>query len=160
MQSSQDVENLADCLRIYEQWHAFARDGDTEALCRLYADDAVIETPLALAIPPNHTTGLLRGKSEIRQFLEEGRKRRPNELVRWYRSGTFFANGRQVVWEYPRATPDGDQVDLVEAIDVAGGLIAHHRIYWGWFGVRLLIESAVAKVRAELAGELRGARSS
>jgi hypothetical protein len=23
---------------------------------------------------------------------------------------TFFSNGRQLTWEYPRATPQGDQV--------------------------------------------------
>jgi len=24
----------------------------------------------------------------------------------WYRTGAFFANGRQPTWEYPRATRD------------------------------------------------------
>lgn len=59
-------------------------------------------------------------------------------LGRWYRTGHFFANGRQLTWEYPRATPDGDQIDLVEVMDVSGGLITHHRVYWGWIGFRTL----------------------
>ena len=54
------------------------------------------------------------------------------------RTITFFANGRQLTWEYPRATPDGDQIDLVEVMDVCGGLITHHRVYWGWVGCRTL----------------------
>ena len=59
-------------------------------------------------------------------------------LGRWYRTGLFFSNGRQLVWEYPRETPDGDQVDLVEVMDIANGLIAHHRVYWGWVGFKAL----------------------
>src|SRR5699024_4799058 len=41
-------------------------------------------------------------------------------------------------WEYPRATPGGDQTDLVEVMDLDGPLIRHHRIYWGWHAVPLL----------------------
>ena len=37
-----------------------------------------------------------------------------------------------------RATPDGDQIDLVEVMDVSDGLITHHRVYWGWVGFRTL----------------------
>jgi hypothetical protein len=29
-----------------------------------------------------------------------------------------------------------DQVDLVEVMEIADGLIQHHRIYWAWFGTR------------------------
>jgi steroid Delta-isomerase len=56
-----------------------------------------------------------------------------------YRTGTFFSNGRQLTWEYPRHTPHGDQVDLVEMMDIANGLIVHHRVYWGWVGFRSLL---------------------
>jgi hypothetical protein len=65
--------------------------------------------------------------------------------VRWYRTGTFFSNGRQLVWEYPREAPDGDQVDILEVMDIEDGLITHHRIYWGWFGVRMLTASIAKK---------------
>jgi hypothetical protein len=34
--------------------------------------------------------------------------------------------------------PDGDQVDLVEVMELNGARISHHRIYWGWFGAPLL----------------------
>jgi hypothetical protein len=66
-----------------------------------------------------------------------------HELARWHRApGVFFANGRQLVWEYPRATPQGDQIDLVEVMDIADGRIAHHRVYWGWVGFGLLTGTA------------------
>ncbi|MGB7075600.1 MAG: hypothetical protein WBD53_00260, partial [Xanthobacteraceae bacterium] len=54
---------------------------------------------------------------------------------------------RMLVWEYPRVAPDGDQVDLVEVMEIADGLIRHHRIYWGWFGTTLLTRSAADKAR-------------
>jgi hypothetical protein len=36
------------------------------------------------------------------------------------------------------AAPDGDQVDLIEVIEIADGLIQHHRIYWDWFRHRAI----------------------
>jgi len=50
-----------------------------------------------------------------------------------------------LIWEYPRQAPDGDQVDLVEVMEIADGRIQHHRIYWGWFGTALLTSSAASK---------------
>lgn len=41
--------------------------------------------------------------------------------------------------EYPRQTPDGDQMDIVELMEIRDGLIAHHRIYWGWLSVGMLL---------------------
>ena len=75
----------------------------------------------------------------------EGTRRRPNDLVRWYRDGCYFVTGDTLVWEYPRQTPDGDQVDILEVMRLEGGKIKHHRIYWGWFGTQMLTASALAK---------------
>jgi len=36
-----------------------------------------------------------------------------------------------LIWEYPRQTPDGDQVDLVEVMELDEARISHHRIYAG-----------------------------
>lgn len=126
--------------RIYEQWHAAVRGRDLDGLVGLYAADAVLETPLILVTLPDRAEGILRGHAQIRPFFEAGLAKAG--LGRWYRTGTFFSDGRQLVWEYPRETPDGDQVDLVEVMDTAGGLIAHHRVYWGWVGFRALVAAA------------------
>ena len=72
-------------------------------------------------------------------FFEAGARKLSNDLAKWYRTGLFFSNGRQLTWEYPRETPDGDQVDLVEVMDIANGLIASHRVYWGWVGFKTLV---------------------
>jgi steroid Delta-isomerase len=34
--------------------------------------------------------------------------------------------------------PTGEQVDLVESMDVENGLIVYHRVYWGWKGFKTL----------------------
>jgi hypothetical protein len=61
----------------------------------------------------------------LRHFFTEGAKRRPNDLVRWYRTGEWLTDGRRLlIWEYPRETPEGDQVDLVEVMWWGCALIA------------------------------------
>jgi len=142
---------LADCERIHREWHERAMARDTEGLLALYAEKAVLESPLVPAILDGRANGALRGRDEMRRFFEEGARRRPNDLVRWHRTGRWLTDGeRMLVWEYPRAAPDGDQVDLVEVMEVIDGLIQHHRIYWGWFGTALLVHSAVEKATKDM----------
>ncbi|KGB93222.1 nuclear transport factor 2 family protein [Burkholderia cepacia] len=127
-----------DAHRIHQNWHAAVVARDLDALMSLYADDAILETPLIVVALPGHGSGMLRGKPAIGEFFAAGLRDPGNRLGRWYRTGVFFSNGRQLTWEYPRATPDGDQVDLVEVMDLRDGLIAHHRVYWGWVGFNVL----------------------
>jgi len=132
---------------IYERWHETILSRDLDGLMALYAEDAILETPLILATQKNRTEGILKGKTEIRRFFEAGLRKLPNDLGRWYRTGTFFSNGRQLTWEYPRITPQGDQVDLVEIMDIANGFITHHRVYWGWVSFKALIGPRLSKLR-------------
>jgi hypothetical protein len=134
------IENADAAIRdIYEHWHEAILSRDLDGLMALYAEDAVLETPLILVTLQDKTEGILTGKAEIRPFFEAGLRKLQSDLGRWWRTGAFFSDGRQLIWEYPRETPQGDQVDLVEAMDVADGLIAHHRVYWGWVGFNALV---------------------
>jgi steroid Delta-isomerase len=134
---------LADCKLIHSEWDTRAKSLDTDGLISLYAQDAILETPLVPAIFEGRS-GILRGYREIRPFFEEEERRRPNELVRWYRNDNWFTDGKRVlIWEYPRQAPDGDQIELMEVMEIEHGL--HHRIYWGWFGVNQLTQNAVRK---------------
>jgi steroid Delta-isomerase len=123
---------------VYEHWHASVVQRDLNGLVALYHDDAILETPLILAVLKDHDRGVLVGKAAIAAFFAAGLRNAGTGLGRWYRSGTFYSNGRQLTWEYPRETPDGDQVDLVEVMDIEEGLIRHHRVYWGWVGFKAL----------------------
>jgi steroid Delta-isomerase len=129
----------AEILHVYERWHETILGRDLDGLMALYAEDAILETPLILATLKDKAQGILKGKPEIGVFFEAGLNKLQNDLGRWYRTGTFFSNGRQLTWEYPRNTPQGDQVDLVEVMDITHGLIAHHRVYWGWVGFKALV---------------------
>jgi len=128
----------SDHARIHAEWHRAASTRDGPALLALYAEDAVLESPLVAAILDDKRDGVLRGKAEIGRFLEEGARSRPIDLVRWHRSRVFFSEGSTLIWEYPRDTPKGDQVDIVEVMDIVDGQIKHHRIYWGWKGCSLI----------------------
>ncbi len=130
-----------DAAFIYNEWDRRTRAHDIDALLDLYLPDATLETPLIPRIL-DQPTGVLVGRKQIRPFFQRGTDNRPNELVRWYRTGRYLFDGQTLVWEYPRGTPTGDQVDLVEVMDLHGPQIAHHRIYWGWFGTPLLMPAS------------------
>lgn len=133
-----------DFQRIYELWHEFAANRQVDELLNLYSEEAILESPL-VPILLNQQSGVLKGQAEIHRFLQEGTQRRPNELVSWYRTGQYFCAGNVLIWEYPRNTPSGDQVDILELMEIKAGKITHHRIYWGWFGTNLLLGNAIKK---------------
>lgn len=136
--------------RIYRDWDAaLARleelpperlDEGVEALLMLYAKDATIESPL---IPHLMKTerGICRGHDEMRPFFREVGRRKPS-LRKYYRTG-YLTDGKKLIWEYPRAKPDGEQMDFVEAIELnSEGLIQRHCVYWGWRGVSVILGDA------------------
>ncbi len=130
----------ADADFVFTEWDRRTRAGDIDGLLELYTKDARFESPLVARIL-DQTSGVLRGHDQLCEFFERGTHERPEELVRFWRTGRYLFNGHTLSWEYPRATPDGDQLDLVEAMDLAGPLITHHRIYLGWAGTPPLIPS-------------------
>lgn len=132
---------------VFREWDRRARSGDAAGLVDLYAEDAVLESPLVPSIL-DQPHGVLRGKEELMRFFEEGGRRRPNELVRWHRDGSYLWDGRTLSWEYPRMTLQGDQVDIAEVMELTDGQITAHRIYWGWFGTEMLIGNAAQKMRS------------
>ncbi|RQZ42296.1 nuclear transport factor 2 family protein [Burkholderia sp. Bp9090] len=128
----------ADMNRIFTAWHDTVRKRDLAGTAALYAERAVLETPLALAVYPERNSGLVVGRDAILTFFEDSIRKFPGDLAQWYRTGVYFVNGKQLTWEYPRVAPAGDQVDLMEMMDIDDGQIVSHRVYWGWYGVRLL----------------------
>lgn len=122
---------------IHDEWDRRTRAHDIPGLLDLYLPDAVLESPLVPRIMDT-TSGVLTGHAQLRDFFQRGTRGRPNQLVRFYRTGEFLFKSGRLIWEYPRHTPDGDQVDITEVLDLAGPKIRHHRIYWGWFGTPLL----------------------
>jgi hypothetical protein len=49
----------------------------------------------------------------------------------------FRTDGTRVSWEYPRRADGAEQMDFIEVMEIRDGLIRHHRVYWGWYNVKL-----------------------
>ncbi len=124
----------ADIERIYKLWDDALGARDLEASLALYADDASIESPLvAHLMKTGH--GIVQGKANLREFIALVFATNPPQR-KHFRAG-FFTDGRLLTWEYPRATPDGDQMELVEVMEIEDGLIRRHRVYWGWYALKV-----------------------
>lgn len=123
-----------DCARIYRAWHDHARLREIDALAALYAEDARFESPLIPAVLGVEAGGVLEGRVAIHAFMLRGAQGRPDGLLKWHRTGDYFTDGRRLFWEYPRETPDGEQIDVAEVMEIADGLIQRHRVYFGWKG--------------------------
>jgi hypothetical protein len=139
----------AEIRHIYERWHEALMSRDLAAMVALYAEDAVMETPSVLAMFPEREDGVLRGRGEIKKLFVRNFSALAQAFSDLYRTGLFFSNGRLLTWEYPRQTPHGEQVDLFESMDIENRLIVHHRVYWGWKGLRTLLAARERKQAAE-----------
>ena len=124
-----------DAERIYKLWDDALGKKDLEASLSLYADDATIESPLVQHLMKTKE-GIVRGKDDLRRFITRVFQTNPPQRQR-FKTG-FFSDGRVITWEYPRATPEGDQMELVEVMEIGDGLIQHHMVYWGWYALNVL----------------------
>jgi hypothetical protein len=123
-----------DIERIYRLWDEALGKKDLEASLALYADDASIESPLVRHLLGT-SEGIVRGKEGLRKFIAKVFQTNPPQRKR-FKQG-FFSDGRVLTWEYPRLAPDGEQMDLVEVMEIEGGLIKRHRVYWGWYALKV-----------------------
>jgi hypothetical protein len=121
--------------QIYQLWDEALGARDIEAAAALYAEDTRLESPLVRHLTGSER-GVIEGRDRLRDFLRVVFDRTPPSR-RHFRGG-FFTDGRRLIWEYPRETPDGDQMDFVESMEIENGLIRRHCVYWGWFGVKVL----------------------
>ncbi len=126
---------------LYERWHEAINSHDLDGVMALYAEHAVLETPAILAMYKDREEGILRGRGEIRKLFAIVERALAKEFRELYRTRLFLSDGKLLLWEYPRKTPTGDQVDLVESMDIENGLIVYHRVYWGWKGFKALMSA-------------------
>ena len=123
---------------VHEQWHQTIINRDLDGLAALYAEDGIFESPAVLALTGG-ADGTLRGRAAIRAYFELFLQKFDKNAIQWYRTDKFFSDGTILEWEYPRQTPHGDQTDLIKSMDLKDGLIVHHRVYWGWVGLKSLL---------------------
>lgn len=130
-----DTSTGEDLEKIYHAWDKYLATHQLDELVALYAPDATLESPLVPHLSGTER-GVCRGHAEIRSLLEKVFERKP-PLRQYYREG-YLTDGHKIMFEYPRETPDGEQMDFVEVMEIVDGLIHRHRVYWGWRGVQVL----------------------
>jgi ketosteroid isomerase-like protein len=127
---------------IFTAWDDALGAKDVDAAIALYRPDATLESPLICHLLGTKE-GVVRGRKDLRRFVSKVFAYQPAKRRR-YRAG-FLTDGSRVTWEYPRRSPDGDQMDIVEVMEIRDGLIAHHRVYWGWVSVGMLMSGEHSK---------------
>jgi hypothetical protein len=127
--------DIAAAERIHREWDEALGAKDVNAALRLYAKDATLESPLVCHLL-KQDSGIVTGRESLRSFIELVFQRTPPLRQRYRRH--HFTDGKVLTWEYPRATPGGEQMDLVEVMEIRDGLIQHHRVYWGWRALQVL----------------------
>jgi hypothetical protein len=121
---------------VYNAWDDALGAKDLDAVLALYHDKATLESPLVCHLLRSER-GIIEGREELREFARRVFEHQPPERRR-FRSD-LLTDGSRLTWEYPRQSPDGEQMDIVEVMEVRDGLIACHRVYWGWKSVGMLI---------------------
>lgn len=132
--SGTQLETVDPIKHIFEAWDAALGAKDLDAGMALYQPDATLESPLVRHLL-GADRGIIRGRDDLRAFVAKVFANEPPQRRR-FRTG-FLTDGSHVTWEYPRQADDGEQMDIVEVMEIRDGLIQHHRVYWGWYSVRL-----------------------
>jgi ketosteroid isomerase-like protein len=127
---------------IFTAWDDALGAKDVDAAIALYQPEATLESPLICHLLGTKQ-GVVRGREDLRRFVAKVFAHQPAKRRR-YRAG-FLTDASRVVWEYPRQSPDGEQMDIVEVMEIRDGLIAHHRVYWGWVSVGMLMSGEHSK---------------
>lgn len=123
--------------RIYNEWDKALSSNDVEGLMQLYAKDAIIESPVIPHLLKKER-GICKGEKEIHALLNIVAERKP-PTRKYYRTDFLTDGKRKFMWEYPRSTPDGDQMDFAEVMELNDeDKISYHRVYWGWYGFGIL----------------------
>jgi len=91
----------------------------------LHHENATLESPLVCHLLRSER-GIIAGREELREFVRRVFEHQPPERRR-FRSG-LLTDGNRVTWEYPRVSPDGEQMDIVEVLEVCDGLISPSRL--------------------------------
>lgn len=133
----EDHQNADAITHVFKAWDAALGARDLDASMALYQPDATLESPLVRHLLGTDE-GIIRGRENLRVFVASVFASEPPERQR-FRVG-FLTDGSRVTWEYPRQSGHGEQMDIVEVMEVRDGLIQHHRVYWGWYSTKLYDE--------------------
>jgi ketosteroid isomerase-like protein len=119
---------------IFRRWDETLGNKDLDGAMALYHEDATLESPLVRHLLGSED-GIVQGRENLRAFVARVFTKEPPQRQR-FRTG-FLSDGTRLTWEYPRQADGGEQMDIFEVMEIRDGLIQHHRVYWGWYSVKL-----------------------
>lgn len=131
-----NIDSTSAIEHVFHAWDQALGAKDLDASMALYHEDCTLESPLVCYLLGTEE-GVVRGKTALRQFVERVFAHQPPQRRR-FRTG-MLTDGTRLTWEYPRQDGEAQQMDLVEVMQIQDGLIRHHRVYWGWLAVNLLV---------------------
>ncbi len=131
---------IMNATQVMEAWDAAVADLNIQRILTLYAPDCQLKARWSFA-SPKAALESFADHAELERFIRMVAERQP--ASRRHHRGKCFTDGTRITWEYPRETPEGDQMDLAEVMDLTeDGLIRRHRVYWGWTGMQILLTDA------------------
>jgi len=101
---------------ILHAWDEALGNKDVAAAAALYAPDATLESPLVCHLM-GVERGVLQGREEICLFAARVFEGQPPPRRRYKKK--HFTDGEILMWEYPRTTPQDDQMDFVEVMELS-----------------------------------------
>jgi SnoaL-like protein len=112
--ASERTESTAAIEHIFRAWDDALGAKNLDAAMALYHPDATLESPLVCHLLGTEE-GVVWGREALRNFVERVFAHQPRQRRR-HRTG-FLTDGTTLTWEYPRQSPDGDQMDIIEVMD-------------------------------------------
>lgn len=116
---------MTDLKNIAIQWFAAFNEHDLEKLLSLYDEKAEHYSPKLKVHQPN-TNGLIKGKSQLRNWWKDAFDRLPNlhyEIIK------LMSDDEQVFMEYIRQTPGEEDLRVGEVLTIKDGKIIASRVY-------------------------------
>lgn len=112
-------------LTIAHTWFEAFNTKDLEKLLSLYHEDAEHYSP-KLKIRQPETSGLIRGKEELRSWWQDAFDRLPSLH---YEILTLTANDERVFMEYLRKVKDEEDLRVGEVLEIRDKRIVASRVY-------------------------------
>lgn len=107
------------------QWFAAFNEHNLENLLSLYDDNAEHYSP-KLKLRQPETNGLIKGKQALHNWWQDAFDRLPNLH---YKILNIVANDTMVFMEYIRQTPNEDDMQIGEVLEIRNERIIASRVY-------------------------------